>query len=513
MSTTKYDVVIIGAGHNGLVAACYLAKAGKRVLVLESNSEAGGATTSVRAFPGFDANLSRYSYLVSLLPDQIVNDLGLRFRTISRSVASYTPFLDERVHRGLHVSRVWDDQTTASFESLKSGRSEMAAWRSFYAKTGEFAQRIAPSLLRPLPTRSALRKEIGLNDTWDQLIENPIGDVITRTFAHDVVRGIVLTDGLIGTFSSAFSLQANKCFLYHIAGNGTGEWKVPLGGMGKLVEELKSVAAQSGVTIRLNSRAVRVETSAKEVSVLLNDDTTVVGDYLLSNAAPQVLAKLRGKMATESLDGAQLKVNMLVERLPALKSGADPRQGFAGTFHVNESFPQLEDAYRQAKSGTIPSPLPLELYCHTLTDKSILGADLQRQGYQSLTLFGLHTPAALFEEDHDRQRQAAMNAALASLNTYLADPIESVLARTPNGEPAIEVKTPLDLEEAIGMPRGNIFHQDLAFPFREDDAPPGWGVETDDPRILICGAGAIRGGGVSGIPGHNAAMAILAMKV
>jgi phytoene dehydrogenase-like protein len=212
----------------------------------------------------------------------------------------------------------------------------------------------------------------------------------------------------------------------------------------------------------------------------------------------------------ESLEGSQLKINMLVKQLPRLKSGMNPRDAFAGTLHINESFTQLESAYQQAQSGKIPSALPLELYCHTLTDPSILSAELQSEGYHTLTLFGLHTPAALFDLHHNAQRKTAMDMALRSLNEYLIDPIESVLARSSTGELAIEVKTPLDIEASIGLPRGNIFHRDLDFPFREDEETPGWGGETDDPRIFICGAGARRGGGVSGIPGHNAAMAVLA---
>jgi phytoene dehydrogenase-like protein len=131
-----------------------------------------------------------------------------------------------------------------------------------------------------------------------------------------------------------------------------------------------------------------------------------------------------------------------------------------------------------------------------------LGQELQDAGYQTLTLFGIHTPASLFDVDNDVARDVALKSALDSLNQYLAEPIEDVIA-------AIEVKTPLDLEDAIALPRGNIFHNDLTMPFREDGTDPSWGVETDDPRIFICGAGAARGGGVSGIPGHNAAMAIL----
>jgi phytoene dehydrogenase-like protein len=334
------------------------------------------------------------------------------------------------------------------------------------------------------------------------LVEEPIGKVITERFQNDIVRGVVLTDALIGTFASAFDVQANICFLYHLIGNGTGEWKVPKGGMGALVKELVRVATESGVEISLNSKAVKVESSSIGVTVECDNGETVVGEYLLSNAAPGVLAKLRGKAAPKSLDGSQMKINILLTRLPKLKSGIDPKLAFAGTFHANESFTQFESVFTDAKNGVMPQKMPIEMYCHTLTDPSILGQELQVAGYQTLTLFGLHTPASLFDGDNDAARAAALKSALASLNDYLAEPVEDVIA-------AIEVKTPLDIEEAIALPRGNIFHKDLSMPFREDGTEESWGVETDDPRIFICGAGAVRGGGVSGIPGHNAAMAIL----
>jgi phytoene dehydrogenase-like protein len=499
MSSKKYDVVIVGGGHNGLVAATYLARAGKSVRVLEANPEIGGASQSVRTFPEYDANLSRYSYLIALLPDKIINDLGLSFECLSRDVSSYTPYGE---NKGLYVSRVWDKATESSFNEIDPSGKEGGAWQDFYAEVAEFAERIAPTLLEPLKTRSELRKQIDLDSTWQYLVEEPIGKVITERFTNDVVRGVVLTDALIGTFASAFDIQANICFLYHLIGNGTGEWKVPKGGMGALVNELVRVAKESGVEISLNSKAVKVESTSAGVSVALENGEVVSADYLLSNAAPQVLARLRGASAPESLDGSQMKINILLKRLPKLKSGIDPRLAFAGTFHANESFTQFESVYKDAKNGVMPQKMPIEMYCHTLTDPSILGQELQDEGYQTLTLFGLHTPASLFDGDNDAARDAALKSALASLNDYLAEPIEDVIA-------AIEVKTPLDIEAAISLPRGNIFHKDLSMPFREDGTDEGWGVETDDPRIFICGAGAVRGGGVSGIPGHNAAMAIL----
>ena len=497
-----YDVAVIGGGHNGLVAATYLAKAGKSVVILEANAEVGGATTSVRAFPEYDAMLSRYSYLISLLPDQIVSDLGLDFECISRTVSSYTPYSRNGKDSGLYVARQWDKETEDSFNELDPSGAEWAAWQDFYNEIAEFAVKIAPSMLQPLKSRSELKAEIDMPEVWDYLMERPIGEVIEERFKEDLVRGVVLTDALIGTFSSAFEMQANICFLYHLIGNGTGEWKVPRGGMGALVKELVRVATAAGVEIKVNARVKSVATDTENATLTLEDGTTVSSSFVLSNAAPQVLAQLRGKTPPVSLEGSQMKINILLKSLPELKSGIDPRLAFAGTFHAQESFAQCESTYLQAKDGAVPEMLPIEMYCHTLTDPSILSADLQAQGYQTLTVFGLHTPAALFDTDNERAKAAALKAALASLNQYLVEPIENVIA-------AIEVKSPLDIEGDVGLPRGNIFHKDLSFPFREDSQQTRWGVETDDPRILICGAGAIRGGGVSGIPGHNAAMAVL----
>ena len=498
MSTKKYDVTIIGGGHNGLVAATYLAKAGKSVVILEANPEIGGATQSVQAFEGFDAYLSRYSYLVSLLPDKIVTDLGLAFECISREVSSYTPYAD----KGLYVSRQWDEKTAASFNELDPTGHEAQAWQEFYGEVAEFAHKIAPTLLQPLKTRSVLKAEINLPQAWEYLVENPIGIEIDKRFNNDVVKGVVLTDALIGTFASAYDLQANICFLYHLMGNGIGEWKVPVGGMGALVKELVRVATSAGVEILSNSKVTSVVSDESGVIAKTQSGDVYQSDYLLSNAAPAVLAKLQGKAQPPSLDGSQMKINILLKRLPQLKSGIDPRLAFAGTFHANESFSQLEETFIDATEGVMPAKMPVEMYCHTLSDPSILGPELQAAGYQTLTLFGLHTPASLFDADNDAARDLALVSALSSVNEYLAEPIEDVIA-------AIEVKTPLDIEQAIALPRGNIFHKDLSMPFREDGSKPSWGVETDDPRIFVCGAGAIRGGGVSGIPGHNAAMAVL----
>jgi phytoene dehydrogenase-like protein len=213
----------------------------------------------------------------------------------------------------------------------------------------------------------------------------------------------------------------------------------------------------------------------------------------------------------ESPEGAQLKVNMLLTRLPRLRDGAaDPEAAFAGTFHINEGYQQLQDAYAAAAAGRVPRLPPCEIYCHSLSDRSILGPELAATEAQTLTLFGLHMPARLFREDHDEMRDLALSHTLESLNSVLAEPVQDVLMRDPSGAYCLEARTPVELERDVALPGGNIFHRSLQWPWAERPEEVGtWGVETRHERVLLAGAGARRGGGVSGIPGHNAAAAVL----
>ena len=509
---SQYEVVIVGGGHNGLVAACYLAKAGKKVLVLEANKQVGGASTSEYVFAGLGAKLSRYSYLVSLLPDQIITDLGLNFKTISRKVSSYTPYQNMDEDSGLLVNRVWDESNRESFFQLTKSNNESDAWLKFYDQVSQLAKVIAPTLLKPLPTMGELKRQLNDHQIWKIMIEQSLGKTLDEYFKNDLVKGVVLTDGLIGTFTSAYEMQTNICFLYHLIGNGTGEWKVPQGGMGALVSELENKAISLGVEIKVNSKVKSINAEPNQVSVELENGQNYQGRYLLSNVAPQVLAKLQGELVPDSLEGSQVKINMLLKSLPKFKSGVSASDSFVGTLHINESFAQLERAYQQAKAGSLPDELPLEMYCHSLSDNSILSDELNQQGFHTLTIFALHTPAKLFDSDPEKVKEIAKQKALSALNQYLVDPIEDHLAIDANGKLCIEVKSPIDLENEINLPRGNIFHKDLSMPFKDDDSTVKWGVETNHPRVFLCGAGAIRGGGVSGIPGHNAAMAILELN-
>ncbi|NUT92681.1 MAG: NAD(P)/FAD-dependent oxidoreductase [Saccharothrix sp.] len=499
----SYDVVVVGGGHNGLVAAAYLARAGRSVLVVEKRAEVGGAAVSEQVFAGVPARLSRYAYLVSLLPDRIVDDLGLRIDLRSRAVSSYTPAGD------LLVERTPGPATAASFRALTGSDQEFERWQRWYADLELLAGALAPTLLEPLVSREHARirvDAVARMRLWDQVFERPLGATLEELFTNDIVRGVVATDGLIGTHTSLHDLRANRCFLYHVIGNGSGEWKVPAGGMGAVTAELERVAREAGAEIVTGAEVSRVDADGKTAEVEF-DGRTVGARFVLSNLAPTVLDALRGK-ESRSAEGSQLKVNMLLERLPRLKSGVDPAVAFAGTLHLDESYSQLESAYRQSAEGEVPDVLPAEMYCHTLTDPSILAPELVEQGRHTLTLFGLHTPASLFTDPDTRDQLVARY--LKALDEHLEEPIESCLARDADGRPCLEARSPVDLEAELGLPGGNIFHGDLAWPFAETEDEVGrWGVETDVANLFVCGAGARRGGGVSGIGGHNAAMAVL----
>ena len=523
MGTAAYDVVVVGGGHNGLTAAAYLARAGLSTCLLERLPQTGGAAVSARAFDGVDARLSRYSYLVSLLPQQIITDLGLDVELRPRPTASYTPVRRRGVDSGLLVERHEGGATAESFRALTGGEKEYAAWRDFYGRLEQVARVLAPSLTEPLPPAASAAKRVGAH-LWRWLVEEPIGVELERRFADDTVRGVVATDALIGTFASLYddTLVQNRCFLYHLIGNGTGEWRVPVGGMGAVTDALRKAAESAGARIVTDAEVTRVSSSATGAGTAYVDgdgEHEVDSRYLLSGVAPVVLDRLLERdSSAPSPEGSQLKINLVLTRLPRWKSGIDPRTAFAGTLHVAEEFTRLEAAYAEAGAGRLPDPMPGEVYCHTLTDPSILSPQLMVRGYHTLTYFGVHTPARLFGDDggngDGRLLERAVDRALGALDEHLEEPIRDCLAVDPDGRPCLEAKSPRDVEAALAMPGGHIFHGDLQWPWLDPDGDAStparrWGVETGAERVLVCGSGARRGGAVSGIGGHNAAMAVL----
>lgn len=660
---TRYDAVIVGGGHNGLVAAAYLARAGKSVLVLEKSSTLGGATSSKRVFPAFDAHLSQYSYLVSLLPPRIVQDLGLRFETLRRSTASYTPYSGASGDPGaLVLSNVAPAKSQASLEAMTGRQADVAGYARLLELETALAEKVWPTFLEPLKTKAEFESQMRSDSerqAWRSFVEEPLGMAIERHVRHDTLRGLIMTDGKIGVFTHPHdpTLLQNRCFLYHVIGGGDGEWRVPKGGMGALVRSLAEVCRSHGVEFVTSAEAKQVELGHTKHAItfeLEGQERTVDADHILVNAGPRTFARLFGLPHTpdRANEGSVVKMNMLLKRLPRLKSGVASEEAFAGSFHIDEGYEQMIASYQTAANGSVPDPAPGEIYCHTLTDPSILSPELQAQGYQTLTLFGLDMPYRLFENDHDARKELVKQRFLDGLDRLCDEPIRDCIAREPisgpgmakgDGAPSsendglcIEIKTPQDLEREVGLDQGNIFHTAPSWFFAEnspiankrsrsafaaspnqtprsttENAPgsapdnplpasadptqpsptgnaqertpddplsatadsrqpigqrergeggelrepgeghgtevahgtrvehgtreahqtievhrireepssalyewqPGqWGVETPFPRVYLAGSSAHRGGAVSGIPGHNAAMAVLTSR-
>ncbi len=523
MSTlsSKYDVAIIGAGHNGLVSACYLSKAGLSVLVLERNAELGGATRSAKAFAGIDARLSVYSYLVSLLPQKIVDELGLEIELLPRRTASYTPTLEGGNLRGLLLGNDGKEANLEAFTNLTGSESDYRGYMELQTMQEHLASVLWPSMIEPLVSRDEMRGR--LNDdgkrAWKSIVEEPLGQVIESRISSDLIRGLVFTDGKIGVSTCPHdpTLLQNRCFLYHVIGRGNGEWFVPKGGMGTLVDELVRVAQGTGKVTFATGATIHSVHPEKKISSLEFDidgkESQVDARFILCNASRLELDRMTGAtLNTAPIDeGAGFKINMLLEKLPRLRSNRySSSEAFAGTFHVNEGYEQMQTSYDMSLKGEMARIPPGEIYCHTLTDPSILSPELNARGFHTLTLFGLDMPYHLFEEDNEWARNTALQRYLAGINQYLDEPIEECLASDADGKPCIEAMSAVDLEEKIHLPKGNIFHGDLTWPFAESEEEVGqWGVETEHPNLFLCGSSAKRGGAVSGIPGHNAAKKVL----
>src|SRR6476646_894610 len=509
MIKSRYDVVILGAGHNGLVAASYLGRAGLSVLLLEKNDYIGGATTSQKVFPDYNAQLSRYSYLVSLFPEKIIRDLGLNLELRRRATGSFTPYRRNGQQHGLLLSNVDEEVGRQSMAELTGGDREFEQMQKFYHLSRVFAEHSWDSMLEPMVAKQDFRRRFDGDDVsreaWRSLVEEPLGGAIERYLQNDLVRGLVLTDAKIGVFTQPHdpSLLQNRCFLYHLIGNKTGEWKVPVGGMGAVARELEETARKSGAESLTGVELVQVDFVGANKTVEFEIEgkrEKVESRFLLVNFGPNILAKYSGSpyQPDETDEGSVFKINMLLSRLPRLRAGKYPAaEAFRGTFHSDEGYEQMNASYDQAAKGRLPERTPCEIYCHTLTDDSILGPELRQQGYQTLTLFGLDAPYSLFAKDNETMRQRAEKSFVASISQWLEEPLEDCLAVARDGSLCIESKSPVDIEDSLGMYHGNIFHDAPTFPFADRREEEGmWGVETEFENVFFCGSSAQRGGAV-----------------
>ena len=485
--------MIVGGGHNGLVAAAYLARAGRSVLVLERREHVGGAAVSERPWPGVDARLSRYSYLVSLLPRRAARassalDVELR----RRAVSSYTPRPDGS---GLLVRTGEPPDTTPGGD--------------FYAMTARVARRVFPTLTEPLLSRERAARRAwattrpGRRCSSGRWARRSSAALRRRPRARD--RAHRRADRHVRRARDDPSLRQNRCFLYHVIGNGDGR----LGRAGRRHGRGHGRAGASwprgaGAELRCGVEVTAIDPARAEVRW---DGGAAArraraGQRRARTCSRGCWASRRPAPAPE---GAQLKLNMLLTRLPRLR---DPRRRPARGVRGHLPRQRVRVAARRRRTrrptrGRAPGAaavrdlLPL---AHRPDDPRAGAAGRGRADADLLR--PAHAGAAVPATTRPARRRAPSRPRCARWTRVLAEPIEDCLWRTADGEPCLEARTPVELEAELGLPGGQHLPPRPGWPFAETETEVGtWGVETAHPRVLLCGAGARRGGGVSGIPG------------
>ena len=523
-TSAVYDVIIIGAGHNGLTSAAYLARAGRRVLVLERRHVVGGAAVTEEVFPGF--RFSVCSYVVSLLRPEIIRELdlprhGLEILPLD---GTFTPMPD-----GNHLWRVNDHAKTRR-EIARHSRVDAEAYEDYGKAMVEMGRFVKPilSMLPPDPVSPRLRdvqklmflarrfRAMARQDQYDlvQLMTMSAVDFLDRWFETDVLKATMSASGIIGTFLGVRSPGTAYVLLHHYMGEIDGafrSWGLPRGGTGAISNAIAGAAREAGVEVRASAAVsgILVRDGAAQGVVLENGDE-IRASVVVSSVDPRLtfLHLLdRSVLPPQFVDdverykfrGSSGKVNLALDTLPDFVAlpGAGPH--LRGAISISPSVDYMERAYDAAKYGRF-SPRPyIDIVIPSLTDPSVAPP-----GKHVMSCFVQYAPYHLREATWDEKREEFGDTVIDTLAEYAPNLKNIILHR--------QVVTPLDLEREWGLSEGNIFQGELTLEQLFFLRPaPGWAqYRTPVRNLYMCGSATHPGGGIMGAPGRNAAMKILA---
>lgn len=519
----RYHAIVIGGGHNGLTAAAYLARAGRKVLVLERRHVLGGAAVTEEIFPGF--RYSVCSYVVSLLRPEIIRELDLPSRglEILPLDGTFTP-----MPSGDYLWRVNDHAKTRR-EIARHSRLDAEAYDEYGKAMVEMARFVKPILSMTPPDPLALDprellklvflgtrfRRLASDARYNQLqlMTMSASDFLDQWFETDVLKATMAASGIIGTFLGVRSPGTAYVLLHHYMGEIDGafrSWGFARGGTGAISDAIASAARDAGAEIRTDAPVAHISVRSGEATgVVLTNGDELSADLVVSSVDPSLtfLRFIESKeLPDEFLEdvrrykfrGSSGKVNLALDALPDFSCLPGPGLHLRGALSISPSVDYMERAYDQAKYGEFSRRPYIDMVIPTLTDPSVAPP-----GKHILSCFVQYAPYKLASGTWDEQRDAFGDTVIDTLAEYAPNIRDIILHR--------QVLTPLDLEREFGLTEGNIFQGELTLEQLFFLRPaPGWAQYATPIRHLwMCGSATHPGGGVMGAPGRNAALRIL----
>lgn len=500
----RWDVVVIGAGHNGLTAAAYLAKAGKSVLVLESRDRVGGACTIEEVWPGF--RLSPCAYLVGLLHPRVIEELRLPaygFRWTPATAGLFVPFED-----GSSI-QLWDDVARCEEEIRRLAPGDVDGWRDFGEAKARLRDAIRPQgdgdlWIGKAPTIEQIDERLGGDhEARHLLFDWSMVECVEHYFQDERLQQAYLGQGVIGTNASPHDPGTASIHFHHQSGRLGGEpgqWGYVEGGMGMISFLLCDAARDLGAVVATGTPVARILPGE---GVELEGGERILADLVVSNADPRATLKLLGDAADPSWKarveavpqlGCTLKMNVALKELPSFKARPGVRRDHhLGQINTPLSKVEWDEGYRAARRGELPARLWTELYFHTAHDPSVAPA-----GVHTMSVFAQYVPYAFAQGDWDSRRGEVVDLALGSIGRFCENLPGAILD--------VQALGPPDVEARVGLTGGHIFQGEClpAYMWENRLSP-----RTPMPGVFLCGACTHPGGSVIAINGRNAAMEIL----